>query len=515
MMEPSNPPFPVPPKQPRKKLHISIVWKLFGSVLLCLVVLILFYWVLSNFALVSYYRNAKQTALEKAFIQVEATYNGSGGEMDALVSGLLDEQNIRTAILATYSEYPFGYLYTRGWPERTTEDEAFIRSALSESLSYDPGTYHIEATTDSRTNSQFYSLVGRLSNGYQVLMRTPVAAIEESVDITNSFLLFAGAAALMVSLGFSLIIARSFTSPIRELSRVAGSLAALHFDDRYHGGSGDELDDLGNSINSMADSLERTISNIKTANIQLQKDVTQKTQQNEARKSFISNVSHELKTPIALIQTYAEGLKEGMAEDPESRDYYCSVIEDEAQKMSELIKKMTALMQLEAGSEQLVIERVDITELAENLLHKNQMQAEQRHVHLLSFFAGNVYVWADRYLIENVLTNYLSNAFHHVPDGGVIEMHIQPSEMGRIRISVYNSGSHIPTDDLSHIWESFYKVDKARTRSYGGTGIGLSVVAAIMKAHNMPYGVYNRQGASGTGVEFFIELEAAEQKPIQ
>ena len=115
---------------------------------------------------------------------------------------------------------------------------------------------------------------------------------------------------------------------------------------------------------------------------------------------------------------------------------------------------------------------------------------------------------ADAFLIENVLSNYLSNALHHVRDGGVVSGVIRRAGDERVRISVYNDGACIPPADLPHIWESFYKVDKARTRAYGGTGIGLSVVAAIMKAHGMPYGAYNCRSAHGDGVEFYIELES-------
>lgn len=118
-------------------------------------------------------------------------------------------------------------------------------------------------------------------------------------------------------------------------------------------------------------------------------------------------------------------------------------------------------------------------------------------------------VRADAFLIENVLTNYLSNALHHVRDGGGISGTIRRAGDDRVRISIYNDGDLIPPDDLARIWESFYKVDKARTRAYGGTGIGLSVVAAIMRAHGMPYGVFNRRDGEKTGVEFYIELEQA------
>ena len=480
----------------RKPMSGSIVWKLFGSVVLCLFVLLLFNLLLNNYVLVSYYQNIKQKSLEQTFQELDGLYAGQAEKVDDYLMQQYYDKNISTGVLSGT-----GRLELYGW----VSNQRLITSLLTGSMAQ--GDYLVKIIEDTESGSRFITLSGRLTNGRLVVMRTPVAAIEESVAITNQFLMISGVVPLVISLGLSLLIARSFTRPIRELSRVAGSMARLNFNDRYTGKGRGELADLGNSINSMADSLEGTISSLKTANVQLAGDVERKTRQEESRKAFISNVSHELKTPISLIQTYAEGLRENIA-DEESRSYYCEVIEDEAQKMSELLKKMTALMQLEAGGDQLVIKRFDVAGLIRSLILKNRPRFEQAEARVVPPPDQPVYVWADAYLMENVLQNYLSNAINHVDKGGRIEVAIHPSAEGRVRITVYNTGAHIPPDDLARVWESFYKVDKARTREYGGTGIGLSVVAAIMKAHQMPYGVYNRQSAAETGVEFFIELEA-------
>ena len=487
-----------PAPQTRKfRFHGSLALKLFGSVLLCLALLLVFNWLLNTFVLDSYYQQVKSNALVDGFHSLEDMFDTSGTQEQSVLFGLYTEQNISTAV---GEHFPLVDKY--GWFGPDESDE-WINAILN----FSPGTYQIVQSNEKAAGGAYITLTGRLENGVPVMLRTPMASIKESVSIVNQFLIISGVATLLLSLVLVLLVARSFTRPIRELSRVAGSVSRLNFDDRYTRGGSDELADLGNSINSMAASLETTISDLKTANIRLAGDMEKRVQQDKARQAFIANVSHELKTPISLIQTYAEGLREDIACDGDSREFYCGVIEDEAQKMSELLKKMTALMQLEAGGEQLVIERFDVAELLRNVLLKNQPRFEQKKVAMPALPEGPQYVWADAYLIENVLTNYLSNALNHVEEGGIIAVTVQPLENNRMHIAVYNSGSHIPTEELPRIWESFYKVDKARTRAYGGTGIGLSVVAAIMKAHHMPYGVYNRQSAAGTGVEFYIELE--------
>ena len=198
------------------------------------------------------------------------------------------------------------------------------------------------------------------------------------------------------------------------------------------------------------------------------------------RKEFLSHVSHELKTPIALIQGYAEGLKENITDDEESKDFYCEVIADEAKKMNAMVKKLLTLNQIEFGNNQLSMQRFDVFE-------------EE----------APVYVWADELMIEEVFSNYLSNALNHVYENGTIRIWFERMD-SNLRIHVYNDGKCIPEEELNKLWIKFYKVDKARTREYGGNGIGLSIVAATMKAHGKDFGVANKEN----GVDFYFDLDA-------
>lgn len=486
------------PKAAHRSPRRSIVWKLFFSTVACLTMLLVLIWLLNNYALVSYYRSAKAHTLRDGFARLNTLVSQDSGDSTALrdeIYKLTYDRNVRLDFWNTGDTPVYGNPFAGSVAVPT------VFSSLS------AGEYQISSGSDQRSGSRTIMLVGRLDNNFGILMSTTVSAIEESVGVTNRFLLISGAAALVVSLAFALLLTRSFARPIRALSRVAGSVARLNFSDRYRLRSPrhpDEFDDLGSSINQMAAALEATVSNLKTANLQLMNDNELKTRQNEARQAFISNVSHELKTPISLIQTYAEGLGENIMGSEEDRAYYCGVIEDEAEKMGTLIKKMTMLMQLEAGSEELVIERFDMDELLHNMLQKHRPLFEQKRVSIEEPPEEPVFVWADEFLIENVLTNFLSNALHYVNDGGQVSVALTRSGENRVRVAVFNSGSHIDKEDMPRIWESFYKVDKARTRSYGGTGIGLSVVAAILNAHHMPYGVISRED----GVEFYFELEA-------
>ena len=252
----------------------------------------------------------------------------------------------------------------------------------------------------------------------------------------------------------------------------------------------------------MSYELKDTISELKTANYELQRDIKKKEQVETMRTEFIGNVSHELKTPIALIQGYAEGLKDGITDDPESMEFYCDVIIDEANKMNRMVKNLLTLNQLEQGRDDTQFERIDITSLIRGVVQSLEIMAKQKEADIRMNTQEPVFVWADEFKVEQVVRNYVSNALNHVNENRIVDIRIEERD-GKIRISVFNTGEPIPEEDIEHIWEKFYKVDKARTREYGGNGIGLSIVKAIMESFHQNYGVKNYEN----GVQFWFELD--------
>ncbi len=335
-----------------------------------------------------------------------------------------------------------------------------------------------------------------------ILLRSNFESIEEGVAIANDFLAYIGVLAVVIGSIAMLIISKRFTKPILELSGIAKRISDLDFEVKYKVETKDEIGELGKSINSLSDKLESTITELKQANNELMTDIQKKTEIDEMRKEFLSNVSHELKTPISLIQGYAEGLKENINDDPESRDFYCEVIIDEADKMNTMVKKLLNLNEIEFGNNQINFVRFDIVTLIRSVVSASEILFRQKEVMLHFDQTEPVYVWADEYMVEQVVTNYINNALNHVSGQKIIEIKLIPRD-GRVRVAIFNTGDNIPEEDLDKIWIKFYKVDKARTREYGGNGIGLSIVKAIMNSLNQEYGVINRP----VGVEFWFELD--------
>ncbi len=356
-------------------------------------------------------------------------------------------------------------------------------------------------TNTSQSQGTSINLMGYLDGQYTVIINTPMESIQTSAYLSGRFTAYVGIF-LIIGGGIAMyIFSKQFTKPIEDMAGAANRMSNLDFDVKIEDLGEDELGRLGQSLNELSSRLEMTISELKTANNELRKDIEQKVQIDEMRTEFLSHVSHELKTPIALIQGYAEGLKDNISEDEESRNFYCDVITDEAKKMNRMVQKLLTLNQIEFGNNKVEMERFDITELISNMLASNQILLEKGGIHV-EFDEKPVHVWADEFMIEEVVGNYLSNARNHVSDHGTIR--ISYCRHGdNLRVKVYNTGKHIPEEDLDKLWVKFYKVDKARTREYGGSGVGLSIVEATMKAHGKDYGVSNIEG----GVEFYFEVE--------
>ena len=374
------------------------------------------------------------------------------------------------------------------------------KSAASGTESGDSHRYIFGGAIKSGT--EYLEMWGQLDDGSWFLIRTPMESIEHAAQLSNRFYLYVGLTVMIVAIVCIYILAGRFTRPVVQLTDLSKRMADLDFEARYTGHTGNEVDELGRNFNTMSDQLEKTISELKSANVELQKDVERRTQIDEMRKDFLNNVSHELKTPIALIQGYAEGLKDGIADDPDSRDYYLDVIIDESAKMNKMVRQLLSLNALEFGKDQVSMDRFDLTTLITGALAGMKLLIDDKGAEVTFRCHEPVYVWGDEFKIEEVVTNYLSNALNHLDYEKKIDIRVT-EENGIVTTSVFNTGDPIPEEDLDRIWDKFYKVDKARTRAYGGSGIGLSIVKAVMDGHQQRCWARNFDN----GVAFYFTLE--------
>lgn len=512
----------------RLKISLTLTVLLAALIGLC--------WFLNETFIDDYYLNHKTASLSDSYFASKSAIGTDAKQITESINNQIEKieasYNVNIYVISLsqmrYGQTGLTYLYpfqmdmqndgTWSWPVFQYDKFRGITGALQkyifgtrsdeknsvELLTSVEDSFDIYKYFDNEVDSFYVDLVGILDNGWLIFVRSNYENIRESADISARFLAILGAVTIVIGSVVMFLISKQFTKPILELADISEKMTNLDFSNRYNGKRKDEVGKLGRSINTLSDKLEDTITELKTANIELEKDIARKTEIDEMRKDFLSNVSHELKTPIALIQGYAEGLQDNINDDDEeSRNYYCEVIIDEAHKMNSMVKKLLSLNEIEFGSNKLSLEHFDIVELVRTVTSSFEILAKTDGARVIFNEYRPVYVWADESMIEEVVTNYLSNALHHIDENKIIDVSFKETAEQKIRVSVFNTGKNIPEEELDKLWIKFYKVDKARTREYGGSGIGLSIVKAIMDQHQQKYGVKNHTG----GVEFWFELD--------
>lgn len=469
-----------------------------GTILLC--------WFINNIFLEEYYIRSKTRVIYDAYVTISQAANSDTygtEEFSEELNDVCSVSNLTVCIMDANSQMK--YESVNGGRELEAQLIGYIfgfqqppKRVIEEGEDY---TIQVMNFGDD----EFLMMYGRLKSGISFIMRTPLESIRESVKVANRFFAYVGIAGTIAGGIIIWFVSRKITKPILELNSISEQMVHLNFEAKYTGKAKNEIGLLGENINELSASLEQAISELKTANNELKKDIEKKEQIDEIRKEFLANVSHELKTPIALIQGYAEGLAEGIDDDKESRDFYCEVIMDEAAKMNGMVQKLLTLNQLEFGNDVVSMERFDITELVSNYIQSAGILTKQNGIQVCMEDYPPIFVWADEYKTEEVFMNYFSNAVNHCSGEKKIVVSLEQEE-GKVRVSVFNTGAPIPEESLPHLWEKFYKVDKARTREYGGSGVGLSIVKAIMDSMNQQYGVENYNN----GVLFWFELEVVQ-----
>lgn len=362
----------------------------------------------------------------------------------------------------------------------------------------------VEMQLDQMLRIDFMVLERQLQSGDVLIIRQPLAPIAESVVAAAQFMSLTGLLTLLAGCVGAFFFSQRFTQPILELKQIAQSMAKLDFAQKCKVNRDDELGELGNSINHLSDQLDTAISALNQKNQQLLADVEKERALDKMRKIFVSNVSHELKTPLSLILGYAEGLKENVVQDKESKDFYCSVIIDEAEKMDKLVKDLLNLSQLESGLFALSRTDFDFCLLLRDIKKKYLSVLDEKLISLEINLPASQWVNGDPRRIEQVLLNLFTNALNYAKGSKQIKIWLEDAG-NVIRFFIYNTGQPIPENSLEKIWTSFYKTDAARTRENGGYGLGLSIVRAIQEQHGNGYGVRN----TADGVIFWFDLNKA------
>ena len=492
-----------------KEAFSSVKVKLFFTLSLTILLVIIFLIIVNNFLLENFYLYSKQKTLKSVYETINNYYLNPGQYTD--IETELEKISVKNNFDILIKDNNGINVYT------TNKSFTSVIGTINDIIDkFNEGKelesndkFSIRKQRDIKNGISYIMLSGKLDNGYFLYIRIPVSSIQDSVKISNNFLLLMAGITILIAAIMVSIVSKKFTEPILELNNIAKRMSNLDFSQKYRvTDAKDEINDLGRSINTMSEKLEKIIKQLRSTNIELEKDIEEKSKLDEMRTSFISDVSHELKTPIALIQGYSEGLLENINTDEESRKFYAEVILDESNKMDRLVKQLLELMKLEYGKREFNDKEFNIVEVEKEVIRKAKVMLEEKNIKVEWKNTEKINVFADDFYIEQVITNYITNAIKNAKpdvDGEKIikiENEIN-NEKNKVCVKVFNTGDNIKEEDLNRIWNRFYKVDESRNRDDGGTGIGLSFVRAIMNNYGNDYGVINKDD----GVEFYFELD--------
>ncbi len=487
----------------------SVRGKLFFTLCIIVLSIILFLIIVNSFVLEKYYQYAKSSQLKNVYNMINSYYNG-----EIQVNDMEDELNQISIknnfdIIIKNQQGTAVYLSNKDFLANVKIIIDFWGANGRQEYQILEETENLQVRTirDTETRINYIMLSGQLDNGFETYIRIPLSSIKESVRISNSFLYTIATIVIVVGGIAIMYISKSFSYPISEINSIAKKMANLDFSHKYVVTDDDEINELGQSINVMSDKLEATINQLRNTNIELEKDIEKKSKIDEMRKSFISDVSHELKTPIALIQGYSEGLLENVNSDPESRKFYAEVILDETNKMDKMVKQLLELTKLEYEKREFNNSTFNIVELEKEIVRTSQVMLDEKGVKVEFETEDKIEVFADDMYISQIVTNYLTNAIKHVKEiNGEKYIKITNTvlkDKEKVRVTLFNTGNNISEENLTRVWNRFFKADEARNRDDGGSGIGLSIVRAIMNNYGNDFGVENKDN----GVEFYFEVD--------
>lgn len=429
--------------------------------------------------------------IERSFEDIALKTERAGNDYFVILSEAEQTQNV---IIDLYDETD-NFLY-----EGKTSYLSGNKINVISRKTNDDGSYFNVVCAEGSTTQ--YILYGKsLENGYHIEISTEVNPIQENASLATTVTTAITVFALVLALVFIYDYSRRFTKPLIQMNDVMKRIASLDFSVKTNIDRNDEIGTLANNINTVSESLDTALSELREKNAQLQADIEKERQLERMRQDFVSSASHELKTPIAIIRGYAEGLKMNIEDENNSSKEYCDIIMKEADKMNDLVINMLEQSLYSTGTKLPEKCEFDVKEYVEDFLKSASPIFKEKEI-TVNYNAQSGLVFGDKKQMTTVLSNIVLNACSHA--SGEKRIDISTIDDGDyIKINVFNTGSRIDDKDKDNIFTSFYRADKAHSRKEGRFGLGLSIVKSIVTNHGCDCGFKNEDN----GVTFWFTME--------
>jgi signal transduction histidine kinase len=467
-----------------------------------IIALLLIGLVINQLFFYDYYLKAeKEEILE--FADAYDSLLGDDEAVSSLVDDMTSKKQVKVAIVTNSNVESFNFSLLRSHLSYGRMGQARVELDYPENSEevFETKGYLFLTFTEGQYKLPTMALLYQLSTGEVLLVTMPYEVINRTADIAIRFNVMIAGVLIFIGMLVVFLMAKSMTKPIIKLSKMTKKMANLDFSERFEKKRNDEIGALGDHVNKMSETLEETLISLKSSNDQLIVDLKEKEKIVEMRKSFIGNISHELKTPIALIMSYVEGLKDNQHLTAQDKHQYFEVIEKETDHMHRLVKDLLDLTELEYDATQLICKPFDFSSLIDEILDRYFLWIREKELKIIFDKEDIMMITGDKKRFEQAVTNYIINGLDHCEDKGQVEIRAKHRD-DQLFFSVTNSGSQLNIDNPEQLFHRFYQETTHEKRTLGGSGIGLSIVAAVVEKHGGRYGAENVD----QGVMFWFEV---------
>lgn len=496
----------------RKTMKKSISKRLFlisfGTILFIVIFTMLFQIMFFQ----KFYLNSKSTNLANSVKTFVSYYSNDINDPSALYTALNNFEFQNNSKIAIYSTD--GTVKYIANPINSDSEITVTLNKIFNQLYNDPyyeksilnsSEVFTTVLASSNTNSKYIVCMAPFTSSnnktYIVIAVTSFQNITEATQVIQDFYKYIGIVVIALGLILSYIYSDLISKPLISINKTAKKLSALDFSEKCTVERDDEIGSLAKTLNFLSQNLYNALEDLKIKNAKLKEEVEKERRLENLRKDFIAGVSHELKTPIGIISGYAEGIKDGIADD-ESRDVYLDIIIDEAKKMDKLVMDMLELSKLENGKTDIMLSSFSLSKLTQKILIKNSVDINNNNLEVITNINSNYLVIGDEFKIEQVISNFVTNAIKYSPPENKIIVDIYEKD-SVVNFSIENTGAHINENELSQIWTQFYRIDSSRNRTNKSFGLGLSIVKNILTLHKSNFRVTNTKN----GVKFYFTLQ--------
>ncbi len=471
------------------RLHLnfhSLKFRLFCFFMLFTALMLGLIWFLQIFFLNTYYEEMKSAETNQVAKNIKTDFAASGYDTDQLYQAIHTESATNDLTILVVDQHG-NYMTNddqQGFMELTpfqrySRDIAALNARLAQS-SFDSAT--ILRTENGKNRTLEFACYLGADSEFTMYIFSPLYPVGSTVAILRSQLFYITIIAILLGLALALYLSTIISRPIRKITSAAAEMGKGNYDVTFQGGRYTEIIELADTLTHAENELQKT---------------------DMYHKDLIANVSHDLKTPLTMIKSYAEMIRDLSGDNPVKRNAHLQVIIEEADRLNTLVNAMLNLSRMQSGKISLELSQFDLQDTAEQALQSYYVLTESEGYQIeFQCDKGPFQVYADRAKILQVMNNLLSNAVKYCGEDKYILVELRRN--GRdATFSVTDHGQGISPDEITHVWERYYKSSTHHVRSADGTGLGLSIVKEILKLHDARFDV---ESVVGEGSTFWFQL---------